>query len=262
MAKKKNVAIKQEEEIKDVELQNQPQVDDNIEADIDKMTPEQIEFAKIQYRKNFNERFSKWAEIEEEPADDEYIAVVKKDFDDLVEETKNKVYTIAEPENAIKSAELLKEWNATMNKWTKGSWRGIVMFNKVIDEKIESLKNDSELPLIINYSTLVFLYQTMMEPFGVGLEDALKMAKYENYDYETEGPIEEDAPVTFSGILEKVQNYVNELSAIDKKLNILRERYYTANAGLRTTLKISALEEFVEFANEMTAVNQGLQQGN
>lgn len=252
MAKqKKNVEIEEVKKVEEPVVENTQQED----LDVDNLTPEQIEYAKIQFRKNFNELYSKWAEIEEEPADDEYIAMVKKEFDDAVEETKNRTYSLSDEENALKAAELLKEWNRTANKWTKGSWRGVIMFDKVIDKKIEEIKeNKSE--LIVDYSTLVFLYQTMIEPSGVGFDDAMKMAAWENYNPETDSAYEEESPVTYSGILEKIKNYVNELSANDKKLNLLRERWFTANAGLRTKLKVSTLEEFVEYSNAVVATNQ------
>ena len=45
---------------------------------------EQLEFARINTRKEFNKKFSKWAEIEPENADDDFIALAKKEFEDEV----------------------------------------------------------------------------------------------------------------------------------------------------------------------------------
>lgn len=251
MAKeKKNVKIEEVDTTINVQNEN----GESFSADVDKMTPEQLEFARMTFKKNFNERFSKWAEIEDEPADDEYIAQCKKDFDDEVELNKNRKFLIAEAgELAVKTAKFLKTVNAEANAWAKGSWRGVIMFDRVINSIIDELEADSTKNFEIDYTTLVFLHQTMMSPYGVGLEQALRMAEWENYNPETDEPYEEDTPVTYSGVLEKVLNYVNELSAIDKKLVILRERWLTANAGLRTKLKVSSLEEFVEYSNAVVA---------
>lgn len=251
MAKaKKNV----EQEV-DTTINVQTESGENYSADVDKMTPEQLEYARMTFKKNFNERFSKWAEIEDEPADDDYIAQCKKEFDDEVELNKNRKFLIATADDglAVKTAEFLKTVNAEANAWAKGSWRGVIMFDRVISEIIEELKADATKDFEIDYTTLVFLHQTMMAPYGVGLKEALRMAEWENYNPETDEPYEEDAPVTYSGVLEKILNYVNELGAIDKKLVILRERWLTANAGLRTNLKVSTLEEFVEYSNAVVA---------
>lgn len=256
MAKlKKNVVKMKEEQAVDAAVNVQSENGETYSADIDKMTPEQIEAGRQTFKKNFNERFSKWAEIEDEPADDEYIAQCKKDFDDEVELNKNRKFLIAEATDglALKTAEFLKTVNAEANAWAKGSWRGVIMFDRVISKHIEELKADAEKNFEIDYTTLIFLHQTMMAPYGVGLKEALRMAEWENYNPETDEPYETEMPVTYSGVLEKILNYVNELSAIDKKLVILRERWLTANAGLRTKLKVSTLEEFVEYSNAVVA---------
>lgn len=253
---KKNV--EQEELLKaEAPVEQQEQQTEEPVLDVDKATPEQIEFAKMSFKKSFNELYSKWAEIEDEPADDEYIAQAKKDFDDAVAETQERKYELADEENALAAAELLKDWNRTANHWTKGSWRGVLMFDGVIDKRIAEIKENGG-PLIVDYSVVVFLYNAMSEPAGSGFESAERMAKWENYNVETNESfsVEDDKdPVTYSGILEKIQEHVKYLDMNDKKLNLLRERYFTANAGLRTKLKISTLEEFVEYSNAV--VNNG-----
>ena len=79
------------------------------------------------------------------------------------------------------------------------------------------------------------------------------MAKFENYNEETGKAFEEDIPVTYSGILEKINLEVKQLSNIDKKLTILKERVNLAYAGLKMNLKISDIEEFIEFHEAITA---------
>ena len=116
-------------------------------------TQEELEFARINLRKNFNERFSKWAVMEPEDADDDFIAQAKKDLEDAVEDQKKKTYNIGDAADgiALKTAEFLKEWNEKFNYWEKGSWRGLIRFNVVISEIIEKLKADEKMNLDIDY---------------------------------------------------------------------------------------------------------------
>ena len=79
------------------------------------------------------------------------------------------------------------------------------------------------------------------------------MAEFENYNEETGKVFEENIPVTYSGILEKIQIAVKGLANIDKKLTILKERVNLAYAGLKMNLKISEIEEFIEFHEAITA---------
>ena len=220
----------------------------------DEITEEQKEYARITVRNEFNSKFSKWAEIDPVNATDEDLEQIKKDFEDCVEENKNKTYLIATHQDglALKTAEFLKDWNAKFNTWNKGSWKGLIQFDRVINEIIKVLKEDDKKDLEIDYSTLIFLYQSMGEPKGTGLEAARQMAKFENYNEETGKVFEEDIPVTYSGILEKILLEVKNLSNIDKKLTILKERVNLAYAGLKMNLKITELEEFLEFHDAIT----------
>lgn len=231
---------------KDVETK-----EEMVNTGVPEYTEEQKEYARMTVRKEFNENFSKWATIADENATDEDIAKAKADFEEAVEETKKRTYTIAKAEGgcALRAAVLLKQWNMHLNAWQNGEWRGVAALNKYLDEKIDELEDNKDLDLVVDYQTLVFLYNTMSRPVGYGLETATMMAKFENYDLEKLEVIEVEYPVTFSGILEKVQTECSILTNIDKKLTILKERVNLAYAGLNMVLKITELEEFIEFAD-------------
>jgi hypothetical protein len=224
---------------------------------LEQPSEEQLEFARINTRKEFNKKFSKWAEIEPENADDDFIALAKKEFEDEVEVHKNEKFKIVSAEDglALKYAEFLREWNAKFNKWEKGMWRGIIRFEQVIGKIVDELKADDKKDFEIDYATLIFLYNAMMTPNGVGLESARTMAKFENYNEETDAPFEENIPVTYSGIVSIILEKVKYLGAVDKKLNIMKQRVELAYAGLRMKFKISSLEEFIEFNDAITKEN-------
>lgn len=218
----------------------------------DELTEEQKQYARITVRKEFNENFSKWANMPEDDADDAYIELTKKDFETAIDETRNKLFVIADSERAIASAELLKEMNSKMFRWSNAQWKGVITFDKVITKLINELKSSKD-ELKVDYSTLMYLYASMKEPNGIGIEEAKIMAKYENYDIENDCLIEEDSPVTYSGINEAIQRNIQWLSSNDKKLNILKERVNFAYAGIKMELKITELEEFLEFYDAINA---------
>ena len=225
------------------------------DAGVPELTEEQKQYARITVRQEFNKKFSKWAEIDPVDATDDDIAAAKKDFEDCVDENKNKTYLIATHEDglALKTAEFLQNWNKEFNTWENGAWRGLIQFDRVITKIIDELKADTNKDFEIDYSTLIFLYQSMGTPKGSGIVSARKMAEFENYNEETGKVFEENIPVTYSGVLEKIQLAVKGLSNIDKKLTILKERVNLAYAGLKMNLKISELEEFLEFHEAITA---------
>ena len=259
MAKKK-ITVEQGGKLDELkEKKNLPSTnkaeDELTKAGVPELTEEQKEYARVTVRNEFNKKFSKWAEIDPVNATDDDIAQAKKDFEDCLNANKNKKYLIAshDDELALTTAQFLKDWNSKFNTWEKGSWRGLIQFDKVIKKQIDELKADKNKDFEIDYSTLIFLYQSMGDPKGTGLETAREMAKFENYNEETGKVFEEDIPVTYSGILEKINLEVKNLSNIDKKLTILKERVNLAYAGLKMNLKISDIEEFIEFHEAITA---------
>lgn len=241
---------------KKLESQEEPKVFDPM-ADIDNIDPEVLEKARKEMREAMKEKFDQWIEVSEENADDAFLQEAKNDFNTQVEKYQNNTYLLAGHDDglALKTAEFLKEFNTNYNKWEKGSWRGIIMFDKVINKHIDELREDSTKDFEVDYSTLIFLYNAMGNPSGMGLASARSMAVMENYNEETDAPYEENIPVTYSGILERIFEHVRELAVIDKKLKLYQERVNIAAAGIRFDFKITELEEFKQFHDAWTVEN-------
>ena len=153
----------------------------NEKVDATKMSDEQLKKLHEKFRKDMREKFDKWINVYDEEATSEDVNKAKEEFDTEVAKYANQTFVIIE-KDALPYAELLKKWNATLNHWEKGTWKGMIMFDKVISELIEKYKADATLPLEIDYATLMYLYQTMSNPAGNGLESARLMATFEGYD--------------------------------------------------------------------------------
>ena len=234
----------------------------NEKFDATKMTDAQLKKVHDKFRKDLREKFDKWLNVYDEEATAEDIAAAKKDFDDEVAKYANKTYVIID-HDALLFAKLLKNWNATLNSWEKGTWKGMIMFDKVISELIEKYEADETLPLEVDYATLMYLYQTMSNPAGVGLESARAMASFEGFDPITAEKKDEENYVTYSHILQNILEIIRDLVNIDKKLKLMRERINIETAGIKFDFKITELEEFIElhdaFIGEATPNDEELQ---
>lgn len=234
----------------------------NENVDATQMTDEQLKKLHEKFRKDLREKFDKWLTVYDEEATKEDVDKAKAEFDEEVAKYANKTYVIAE-KDALAFAELLKKWNTTMNHWEKGTWKGMLMFDKVISEAIEKYKADATLPFEVDYATLMYLYQTMSNPAGVGLESARAMAELEGFDLEKVEKKDDENFVTYSHILQNVLEIIRQLANIDKKLKLMRERINIATAGIKFDFKITELEEFIElhdaFIGEATPNDKELQ---
>ena len=234
----------------------------NEKVDATQMTDEQLKKLHEKFRDDLREKFGKWLTVYDEEATKEDVDKAKAEFDEEVAKYANKTYVIAE-KDALAFAELLKKWNATMNHWEKGTWKGMLMFDKVISEAIEKYKVDATLPFEVDYATLMYLYQTMSNPAGVGLESARAMAELEGFDIEKVEKKDDENFITYSHILQNVLEIIRQLANIDKKLKLMRERINIATAGIKFDFKITELEEFIElhdaFIGEATPNDKELQ---
>ena len=234
----------------------------NENVDATQMTDEQLKKLHEKFRDDLREKFGKWLTVYDEEATKEDVDKAKAEFDEEVAKYANKTYVIAE-KDALAFAELLKKWNATMNHWEKGTWKGMLMFDKVISEAIEKYKVDATLPFEVDYATLMYLYQTMSNPAGVGLESARAMAELEGFDIEKVEKKDDENFITYSHILQNVLEIIRQLANIDKKLKLMRERINIATAGIKIDFKITELEEFIElhdaFIGEATPNDKELQ---
>lgn len=234
----------------------------NENVDATQMTDEQLKKLHEKFRNDLREKFGKWLTVYVEEATKEDVDKAKAEFDEEVAKYANKTYVIAETD-ALAFAELLKKWNTTMNHWEKGTWKGMLMFDKVISEAIEKYKADATLPFEVDYATLMYLYQTMSNPAGVGLESARAMAELEGFDLEKVEKKDDENFVTYSHILQNVLEIIRQLANIDKKLKLMRERINIATAGIKIDFKITELEEFIElhdaFIGEATPNDKELQ---
>ena len=234
----------------------------NEKVDATQMSDEQLKKLHEKFRNDLREKFDKWLTVYDEEATKEDVDKAKAEFDEEVAKYANKTYVIAE-KDALAFAELLKKWNATMNHWEKGTWKGMLMFDKVISEAIEKYKADATLPFEVDYATLMYLYQTMSNPAGIGLESARAMAELEGFDLEKIEKKDDENFVTYSHILQNVLEIIRQLANIDKKLKLMRERINIATAGIKFDFKITELEEFIElhdaFIGEATPNDKELQ---
>ena len=234
----------------------------NEKVDATQMSDEQLKKLHEKFRNDLREKFDKWLTVYDEEATKEDVDKAKAEFDEEVAKYANKTYVIAE-KDALAFAELLKKWNATMNHWEKGTWKGMLMFDKVISEAIEKYKANATLPFEVDYATLMYLYQPMTNPAGVGLESARAMAELEGFDIEKVEKKDDENFITYSHILQNVLEIIRQLANIDKKLKLMRERINIATAGIKFDFKITELEEFIElhdaFIGEATPNDKELQ---
>ena len=146
-------------------------VAENPEENKDGLTVAQKNSIADDFNKNFSE-FGTLTVCTDEKDQEETKTKAEKEFKDLIDEFKKSSFEIAPKEKALETAKFLQAWNEKSNQWEKMAWKGVIEFDKQINEEILKLEKE-EGPLSIAYDALVFLYSSMMNVRGKGLQDAI-----------------------------------------------------------------------------------------
>lgn len=198
---------------------------------------------KAELIKQFNDAFGEFAEILDEPADEQWIQDVKKAHDDLVNNINSRVYRIGNEDTAKFIAEFLYKFNQTANCWVRDAWRGVIKFNEVITEKLAQIIKGEQKVLELAFPELVFAYNSLMNPQGRGLESAKIMEEFET---------ESDArPLTWSQILDHIGEHIDWIQFINKKVWIYNQRVAFAWNGLKLNIKCAEDAEYVRLYEAM-----------
>src|SRR5574344_552216 len=208
---------------------------------------------------DFNKNFSKYATLSnlDESEKEDFKKKAKDDFENFGREIQGKTYEVANKKNAKFVAEFLQKWNKEMNRWEAQGWKGIIYFDEYITKKIQELNENKCEKLDFEQGPLLFLYGSMMKPQGTGLDSANKMKELEESfdnrdDKSTEIDLKHldiDNVISYSTILEKIGRHIDYLKSANHEMEILQQRWAMAESDIKMDLKITELEEFVEFSN-------------
>lgn len=228
---KKKVEVKEKEKKEapkaEVKKDYAKEIQEEMQKQILKMKPEERKQLIAEYNKN-NAGICEIEDIEGLLSED-YVNETKKDFEDVVKEANGLTYTIADKEKALETAKFLKSWNAEKNEWHRAYWKGVIKFDEFITEQIKELEEDKEKSLVFDYNALIFLYQTMMQPSGVGLEAAKAMEAIDDQ---------------YNSVLNTIGSYVDKLSLYDKKAKLFQERWGLACNGFKMNVLVKNLEDY------------------
>lgn len=214
-------------------------------VDATKMTDEELAKTHETLRKQLREKFGKWIEVYNEEATPEDVQKCKDEFDEEIKKFRDKTFVLAK-DHAAEFAQIARDWNAKFNHWENGAWKGVITLDRVLGELIDKYTKDETLPFTVDFQTLIFMFQSMSTPKGYGLDGARYIAELEHYD-ETTGEIaKDDNYVTYSHLLQNINDNIREVMNIDKKHKLMRERINIAIAGIKFDWKISEIEEFIE----------------
>jgi hypothetical protein len=124
------------------------------------------------------------------------------------------MWAIGEPKDARLYCDYLNHYVRNRLFWTKNGWMGVV---KLVEE-LQAASNllNGKNSLEVGYQALEFIYYSLMNPGGIGLQSAL--------DFESEGE-------NFIPVMEAVGTKLNEARNELKRIQFLQDKYTAMQQG-------------------------------
>lgn len=147
---------------------------------------------------------------------EEEVRLAGVEFETAAKNFPGKLWEIGEVKDARLFCDYLSHYVKNRLFWTKNGWMGVVKLEEEL-RAAEILLNGKE-PLKLGYQALEFIYYSLMNPGGVGLQSAL--------DFETEGeqyiPLMEAVSLT----LEKARTQLKEIQFLQDKYAAMQQGFY------------------------------------
>jgi hypothetical protein len=147
---------------------------------------------------------------------EEEIKLAGEEFEYASKIFPTKMWEIGEVKDARLFCDYLSHYVKNRLFWTKNGWMGVVKLEEEL-RAAEILLNGKE-PLKLGYQALEFVYFSLMNPGGVGLQSAL--------DFETEGeqyiPLMEAVSIT----LEKARVELKTIQFLQDKYTAMQQGFY------------------------------------
>jgi hypothetical protein len=147
---------------------------------------------------------------------EEEIKAAAEEFEYASKVFPTKLWEVGEIKDARAFCDYLKHYVRNRLFWTKNGWMGVVKLNEEL-QAAENLLNGKE-PLKLGYQALEFVYYSLMNPGGVGLQSA--------QDFESEGenylPLMEAVSVS----LETARTQLKQIQFLQDKYAAMQQGFY------------------------------------
>jgi hypothetical protein len=147
---------------------------------------------------------------------EEEVKAAGEEFENAAKSFPVKLWEIGEVENARSFCDYLTHYVRNRLFWTKNGWMGVVKLDEEL-RAAENLLNGKE-PLKIGYQALEFIYYSLMNPGGVGLQSA--------QDFEAEGENYLPLMEAVSLSLERARKELKNIQFLQDKYTAMQQGFY------------------------------------
>lgn len=203
------VVVEQETEVTTPETEEEQE---HKEVDLETMSDEE----RLALINQFNKERKGQMHIIERRATQEDIDEAKKEYEALIEENRTHSYVLADKDNALRVAKLLKELNTDYVEWKERLWMGVITFDEFITKFIDKFDETAPVELNVDWGNLTYLFCSLPTITGHGLSTAKRFS--EIYD-------------EYVKVLEVVQMHSDNVMAFNERVRKAQERWSMASVG-------------------------------
>jgi len=147
---------------------------------------------------------------------DEEVDEAKKEFEEASKDFSVKSWNIGEAENATELLAYLQHFVRSRLFWSKNGWMGVIKMQEELDDAEKFLTANPKSHLKLGYQALEFMFYSLQNPGGVGLQAAL--------DFEQENEI-------YAKCFDAIGKQISSARAELKDIQFLQDKYAAMAQG-------------------------------
>lgn len=159
---------------------------------------------------------------------DEEVEEAKKEFEEASRDFSVKSWNIGEEADAAEMLSYLQHFVRNRLFWSKNGWMGVIKMQEELDDAEKFLASNPKSHLKLGYQALEFMFYSLQNPGGVGLQAAL--------DFEQENEV-------YAKCFDAIGKQIASARAELKDIQFLQDKYAAMVQGFYLEVEAEALEE-------------------
>lgn len=159
---------------------------------------------------------------------DEEVEEAKKEFEEASRDFSVKSWNIGEEADAAEMLSYLQHFVRNRLFWSKNGWMGVIKMQEELDDAEKFLASNPKSHLKLGYQALEFMFYSLQNPGGVGLQAAL--------DFEQENEI-------YAKCFDAIGKQIASARAELKDIQFLQDKYAAMAQGFYLEVEPEVPEE-------------------
>jgi hypothetical protein len=184
----------------------------------------------INSKSDFEEKLAEAIENNPNKPSEEEIEEAKTRFEEASKDFSIKSWDIGTPEKSDEFIEFIDDFMKNRIFWKQNGWMGVIKMSEEFEHAKNFIKAFPDQPIKFGYQAMEFLFYSLQNPGGIGLQAAL--------DFQSQNEV-------YAEVFDAIGEQLNDARKELKEVQFLQEQYAAMQQGFYLEAEDGPLEEEV-----------------